>query len=174
MTKQGTIIETRIHTGELTCCVLEVGSQKFLSVFEIKENSLIPKETMHLEFRSSLFSLDEVLLIPLALQIDNNPELTYCVWLNYHAEEVKKWFQYFAVQEEIRLLLVNEKNQVVKIIRNSNNLRIGFHDYLQRLNNRIPWSIADFEYAKSKIFQVYPDPLSLWFGLKLEKMRCNL
>jgi hypothetical protein len=175
MTKQGVIIENLIHTQELTCCVLEVGSQKFVSAFAIKENRLIPKETIHLEFRSSLMALVEVLLIPLALQIDNNPELTYCAWLNYHeSEEVKKWFRLFAAQEEIRLLLVNENDQVVKIIRANNNLRIGFIDHLQRLKNRIPWSKVDFEYAKSKVLQLYPDPVSLWYGLKFEKTRCNL
>jgi hypothetical protein len=169
---------TLIASGTMTIDLLQVGKVDYKTTFFIKEShsrlNMIPKDKINLEFRSSLMVMDEALLVLLMLRIENNPNFTYQIWLNYHhSEEVKKCFQYLATQEQIRILFIDENNQLINIIGVSNNLRIGFMDYLQRLKKRIPWNKADFEYAKAKILQRYPDPLSLWHGIKYEKTRCN-
>jgi hypothetical protein len=136
--------------------------------------NLIPKEQMNLEFRSSSIVLDEVLFISLMVQIDNQPLLTYGGWLNYHQSgDLKQCFTCLAVQESIQMLFFDENGRLDNIIKVNNHLRIGFQDYLRQLKNRLPWSVNDFESAKSKLLRLYPTTLSLWHGLKTMAEREN-
>jgi hypothetical protein len=169
MNNQGLIDSfTYIPAGTMICEALQIKPQKFETAFMIKDLQshfdMIPKGQMDIEFRSASMALDEVLLVPLVLQIDKNPILTYAVWLNYY--ESKDAFYYLSIQELIRILFINDKTGPLMAFSISNTLQIGFKSYLQQLKNRFPWSIAVYEYAKSKVLQLYPTAISLWQGLK--------
>jgi hypothetical protein len=160
------LLRETIHYREI-----EFAPYESETVFLIRVNqshlNLIPKEQMNLEFRSSSIVLNEVLFISLMVQIDNQPLLTYGGWLNYHLSlDLKQCFTYLAAQESIRMLFFDENGQLDNIIKVNNHLRIGFQDYLRQLRNRLPWSVDDFESAKSKLLRLYPTTLSLWYGLK--------
>jgi hypothetical protein len=61
--------------------------------------------------------------------------------------------------------LVNSLDYI-QLITVNNNMQLGFKLHLQLLKNRVPWSIADFEHAKSELLKMYPTTISLWDGLK--------
>jgi hypothetical protein len=85
------------------------GTPNFKTAFLIKETQsrieMIPEDNMHIEIRSSLIIFDNVALIPLLVQINNNPSLTYQEWLNYHESDLtKQCFDYLTTQEQLYLL----------------------------------------------------------------------
>ena len=128
---------------------------------------MIPKNNIHIEFRSGLVRVDNVFLMPLLLQIDNNPSLTYETWFNYHqSHEVKQVFELMATQDYIHIFIYNENIKPALRISVNNNLKLGFKMHIQQLRNTIPWTIKDFEHAGSMVSRRYLSTLSLWRGLK--------
>jgi hypothetical protein len=147
------------------------GTPNFKTAFLIKENqsrlAMLPEDKMHIEIRSSLIIFDNVALIPLLIQINNNPSLTYQEWLNYHESGVtKQCFDYLTTQELLYILFFTGAIKPAKGLTVSNNLQIGFRMHIQQLKNMVPWSIEDFERLKLKMLIKYPATISLWNGLK--------
>jgi hypothetical protein len=159
---------TYIPTGTMICEVVQIKPQKFEAALMIKDIqfhlNLIPEGQIDIEFRSGSIVLDEVVLVPLMIQICKNPILTYVIWLNYF--ESKDVFTYLANQDLIRILFVNDKTGPLMAFSIGNSLQLGLKIYLQQLKNRIPWSKEDYDCAKTKIIRLYPTSFSLWHGLK--------
>jgi len=155
--------------GTMICDAVEVRPFNIEIAFLIKETQLhfneLIKGNSDIDMRSGLMRFDNVVLTPLLIQVNNNPSMTYQIWFNYHESEyVKQYFDYLATQEILYLLFFT--NDYAQVITVNNSLQLGFKLHLHQLKNKIPWSIADFEHAKSKLLNRYPTTISLWNGLK--------
>ena len=79
----------------------------------IKENPaklrIIPRRPVHIEFRTGLVRFPDMYLVPLLIQVDYNPGLTYETWLNYHQSgDVKRIFQLLTVQDYIHIFFYHQ------------------------------------------------------------------
>ena len=147
------------------------GTPKLQGAFLIREDQsrldMISEDHIQVEFRSSALLLEDVILIPLLIQINHNPSLTYAGWFNYYeSEDMRDYFDALIRQELLYILFFTGDTKPARKFAVNNNLQLGFKMHLQQLKNRIPWSIEDFGYAKFKMLKKYPTSLSLWHGIK--------
>jgi len=161
---------TTAPPGTLSYDVAEFGTSGPKTIFLLKEEQsrlwLIPENTMHIEFRSSFIQYEGVALMPLMLKLDNNPNLLFRGWFNYYESvSAKKYFTYLASQDKIYLLVFSGELEPERLISMSNNLQLWFKTHLSHLSMTLPWSLQDYEYAKSKIDGKYPTNSSLWKAL---------
>lgn len=128
---------------------------------------MIPQTNMHIEFRSGLVWVDNVCLTPLLVQVDNNPNLTYATWLDYHrSDEVKRTFEAITNQDYLYVFFYDRSIEPAITISIDNNLKLGFKMHIQYLRNTIPWTAKNFEHARGLMSQRHLSTLSLWQDLK--------
>jgi hypothetical protein len=164
--------------GVMICESFQFVEAKPEAALLIKESpaklGMIPQNNMHIEFRTGLVRFENVCLIPLLIQVDNNPSLTYETWLNYHqSDEAKRVFEYISIQDYIHIFFYNQSIEPAITVSTDNHLKLGFKMHIQYLRNAIPWTIKDFEYARGLISRRRSTPLSLWRDLK-EPMRSRI
>ena len=127
----------------------------------------IPPRNMHIEFRTGLKRVDNVYLMPLLVQLDNNPVLTYETWFNYHqSDEVKQLFEYITKQESIYIFFYTRSIEPDITISVDNQLKLGFRMQIQILRETMPWTNQDFERARGLFSRQFDSTLSLWHDLK--------
>lgn len=163
-----TFIKT-LSPGTMIFDAVEVVPSKIELVFLIKETQLhfdeLIKGNPEIDMRSSLLAFNSVALTSLLIRVNNNPNMTYQMFFNYHeAESVKQYFDYLATEDKLNLLFLT--NNFAQFVSVNNSLQLGFKLHLRQLKNRVPWSIGDFERAKSELLKIYPTANSLWDGLK--------
>lgn len=138
---------------------------------EIQPQIAMISETAHIEFNSCSILIENVTLILMLLQFDYDPGLTYAGFFDYNLSETsKRCLKNLATQEFLRILFFNGEPKPAKRFSLKNKLQAGFRLYLQNLNNKAPWSMEDFEYAKLTILGQFPDINSLWHSLKEKNM----
>jgi hypothetical protein len=132
---------------------------------------MIP-DNIHIEFRTGLKRVDNVYLMPLLVQVDNNPRLTYETWFNYHqSDEVKRVFEYITKQEFIYIFFYAQSIEPAITISVDNQLKLGFRMQIQILRDTVPWTNQDFERARDLFSRLHDSTLSLWHDLKATENR---
>ena len=156
--------------GAMTFDAVEIGPE-FKTAFLIRESPSrlnLHREEIQFEIVHGLIVEDKVALIPLLVQINKNPSLTYRDWLNYHESgKAKQCLNLLTTQELLYLLFFTGDILPSKGFTIPNNLQSGFKSYIRQIKDMIPWSAADFEYKKSKLLRKRPSALSSWYELKM-------
>jgi hypothetical protein len=163
---------TMIYSG------IGFGNPEFETAILIKETPaqlrLFSENTAHIEINSCSILVENVTLILFSLQIDHNPNLTYAVWLDYYlSDTAKRCLNNLVTQDLLRVLFFNGAPKPVRGFSLKNKLQAGFGLYLQTLNNKAPWSMEDFEYAKNITLGQFPTMNSLWAALKEDNLKTS-
>lgn len=161
--------------GTMICESFQFVESKPEAALLIKESPVKLKtipDNMHIEFRTGLKRVNNVYLMPLLVQFDNNPDLTYETWFNYHqSDEVKQVFEYITKQEFIYIFFYALSIEPAITISIENQLKLGFRMQNQILRDTVPWTNQDFERARGLFSRRHGSTLSLWHDLKATENR---
>jgi len=157
--------------GTMIYAEIGFGKPEFETTRVIKETptqiDLISEKTAYIEINSCSLLVENVTLILLLLQINHNSNLTYGGWFDYHrSDTAKRCLNNLVNQDLLRVLFFNGNPKPVRGFSLKNKLQAGFGLYLQTLNNKAPWSMEDFEFAKNIILGQFPILNALWEALK--------
>lgn len=119
------------------------------------------------EFRAGAFDEGGVVVLPILLHLGAEaPARIYATWMNgYQVEGENVYLEDLARQEDIRIHLCDDTNQVVRTLTVPNRLRDIAITVLERQASYQPSTMAAFEYACQRLFANYADVHALWQAL---------
>jgi len=123
------------------------------------------KRNPKVEIRVGVITLNNVVLVPLMVRLDEKDELTYEMWLNYHSDEMKQEINSLGKQNNIDILFIGDNFKIDKIIKTGNFMKSFFKDLSNTINKVPKWSMEEFDNAKDSTLNIYPDAIALWNGL---------
>lgn len=122
----------------------------------------------YMEFRAALLVEGEVALIPILVQLNREREAIYETWLNvYQTGGGMVFLQDLASQPRLLIVLYGDRGRE-RAITGPNVLRESFAEMMVHVSTLRPWSMADFDRARERIYRRYPSPKALWRGLKYD------
>jgi hypothetical protein len=157
--------------GTMIYDAVKIGTSDFKTAFLIRESPShldLRREKIQIEILNGLIIEDDVALIPLLIQLNKNPSLTYRCWLNYHESDItKQCLNLLTTQELLYLFLFTGGTLSSRGFTIPNNLQSGFRSYAQQIMDMVPWSTVDFDCLKSKVLRKRP-ALSMWYEFKIK------
>ena len=120
------------------------------------------------EFRAGIYEYDGVMLIPVLVRIGpETRESVYETWINiYQDGDGFKYLNDLFLQDRIVVHLYGNDCTLERSLVVSNQLQ-GFITAIIGLIEEIPpWPMSAFDAARKKLYNRYPDVLSLWNTFK--------
>jgi hypothetical protein len=146
--------------------IVGVDFQPMESVFIIKEEKVNIKELKNnpvIQIHSAMLAVNNVPVIVFMVKFGHS--LLYESWLNYYQEDgINENFGYWCKQDTLKFLFFDAKNE--RIIKTSNSYRDTFKEYVRAIEQYPKWSMQQFDEAKQKVIDRYPDIQN--FGVYLD------
>jgi hypothetical protein len=144
---------SKFDLGEFETHLIVKEEEKYLQTLQ-------PKQLFN--FHSALIQMNNVSVVVLMMKVENDQDMLYESWWNFYQSQGKESFINMSIQEKLRILFFNEKNDL-KIKKEINNgLSLAFCEYLNNIRYKSPWTMKDFDKAKEDIYNKYPTPKKLW------------
>jgi hypothetical protein len=120
---------------------------------------------LDIELRLGMFRIDNVMVVPVMLLINNDYEMLYESYFNYYAEGNKRMLNLLQSQDDLHLLFFDEQNEKARAVKFKNTIKDEIKEINMRLSSTKSWSMNEFDIAKEKSYELYPTPEYLWRGL---------
>lgn len=123
-----------------------------------------------IEFRAGVIYQNNIALIPVLVRIGpGTHENIYETWINIHQpEDGFRYVRDLSTQDRIVIHLYGDRCKLERSLKVSNQLEI-FSQNIAFLHGTAPWSMSAFDTAREKIYEKYPDVVSLWNSLGRQK-----
>jgi hypothetical protein len=120
--------------------------------------------------RTGLLQDDQVLVIVIMLHTPDGRDARsgrlYETWFNYHREDGgREYLEDWARRRDLSLIFYGDRGTRERQISIVNPLADLARQALPILERAAPWSMADFDAARARICEAYPDPSALWAAL---------
>lgn len=115
-----------------------------------------------IEIVAGMIEENEVSPVIIILRINSNRELMFETWLNYYATLGERALNSLMFQNRIVINLVDGNGYITRSIAVNNNIKRWIHISLNRIKNRAPWTMSEFDIAKHNICTKYKDIDSLY------------
>ncbi len=118
------------------------------------------------EIRAALLDEGGVALIPLFVRLGASHEKVYETWLNVHQTGGGMQFlKDLASQPRIAVILYGDCGRE-RAIQSPNLLRETFAQLMFEVVRLPPWTMAEFDAARGRVYARHPSPGALWQGLE--------
>ena len=159
------IFEIFEFDGEPTFCFLIKEESKYLALWG---------EKPMIEIRTGVMTSGDVVAFPLIVNVNGNEDLFYEAWVNYHSNLGGSVIDIFEKATPFRLILINEKNKVQRVVGVGNNFsKDTVRSMRAMLKESKAWSMEEFDDMKDRIIQKYPSVRALWTHLGQMETKFN-
>ncbi len=144
--------------------VVAKDTKQIETVFLVRENNNYIRKLGKnpiFEIRNTVAIKNGVVALFNMVMINNNKDLTYDFWLNYHEIE-QQFSKHLSTQERLIFMFIDEKGQVQRKIAIPNNLRIIVQSYNELSKLSGSWSMFEFDLLKQEFYAVNENPYLLW------------
>lgn len=119
-----------------------------------------------IEIRMGIQPIDNVLIVPIMLMVNNDKDMLYETMFNYYQTSGgQKYLDALKKQDDIKILFFNEMHKNVRQISVKNRLQDKIKVFEEHLQKATPWSMQAFDYAKEELYKMYPTGIDLWKAL---------
>ena len=142
-----------------------------------EESARIPHLGRRVILRTGLLKQHQVGLIPILLRLGPQDEDVFETWLNFHAPNKfgrkNDHLEVLTKQERIIILFYGERGRERSIVIR-NGVQQGLKGILQTVERLPPWSMQEFDNARSEVYSRFPTVKALWqqFNFSEECSRC--
>ena len=159
------IFEIYEFDGEPAFCFLIKEESKYIGMWG---------EKPMIEIRTGAMTSGAVVVCPLIVNVNGNEDLFYETWVNYHSKLGRPVMEILEKATPFRVLLINERNEVQRVIAVGNNFaKDTVRSMKKLLEDSYTWSMDEFDNMKDQISQKYPTVKSLWNYLGSMETRIN-
>ncbi len=146
-----------------------VEGKEMIVLFVKEEDGYINKwgKSPVVELRTGLMGNEKVMACPMIINVNQNADLFYELWINYHGNLGKEVFELLQEQTNIIIIITNENNISKRTISVGNNFnKEMLADINERLKKSEPWGMDEFDETKDSIIAKYPSVKHLWEAIQ--------
>jgi hypothetical protein len=150
------------------------GTQEF--AFCIKEEMQYINRYKHMtiEVRLGILKINNVLIVPMMLMVNNDTNMMYETMFNYRQTSGGQQFlDALKKQDDIKLIFFNEKHEAVRKIGIKNSIKADIELLEKHLKESNSWSMDDFDRVKEELYKLYPSGTDLWKALDRVDLQSN-
>lgn len=155
-----------IDYGHMVYDLVSIDNNEFEFAFLVKEKSIYINRHKHnpsVEFRTGLVNINGIWVVPFMILINRDYDMLYECVFNYHQTSGgKEYLDVLERQDNIHIIFFDENNKNARNIRISNQIKDEMCEYNIRLSSIKPWTMEQFDYAKLKMYEMFPTPMVLW------------
>ncbi|AWI06744.1 hypothetical protein [Clostridium drakei] len=108
-----------------------------------------------IEIRAGILNIDSIPVLNIQLRINMSDRLHFEGFLNYMTENELPAFKDFSTIDNINLVFVNERMEIVTIVKVKNDIKEDFKRFSEIASQSKTWSMSDFDEAKAKLMNRY-------------------
>jgi len=131
---------------------------RFLVREDASRVARLPRHS-RIDIRSALFERSGVGLFAVLFNVEGE---IYETWWNWCSPLHRACFQDMINQLEVTISFFVDETEPARTIRATNAVRDTFRTVVDRLAKIPPWEMSDFDRAREKLYDQYPDIQALW------------
>ena len=154
--------------GTMIYSSAEINKQrKFIFCIEEKTKYIKKYTSTKIEIRIGLIKVNNILIVPMLLMINNDFDMLYETTFNYYQNSNKeeKYLDLLKTQDGINILFFDENNKEARNIYVKNHLNEYVEKIISHLEKTTYWEMTEFDAAKEKLFKIFPTVSALWEAL---------
>jgi len=157
-----------LRPGQALCMQWKNNEAEIITGFMIRETrSCIQTLGRHprIKIRTILLDYEKVRPLVVLMRINNQPEMTYEVWLDYCQNSGHLIFRELMEQRNLSLYIYTASQCARRIpVYNNQRLKQDMRKHLIECSRTPPWSAGEFERIKRESLKRYPTVQELWNG----------